>query len=345
MKGFAMIEKGRVGWLEKEDPVLINPEDVMIRTTGAAMCTSDVHLVESGMMPSMNGNFIGHEAVGVVEEVGEKVRDFKPGDRVAIHDMSPFFGDEMSQHGMSNFSPDSGRTTSPHLQGMFSEKILFERADSGLAHIPDTVTDIQALMATDMIPTAYTGLEYLDIKYGETVAVIGIGPVGLMGVEGAAIGGAGKIIAVGSRPKCRKAAKEFGASAVINYKDGPILEQILKANGGKPVDKVLICGGDDGVIMDAFKMCRVGGRIANVAMFLTPSLSIPAFGGGDKEYRAMRIRCGRFWMERLMALIAEGRIHPEKAVSHVFEGFESIPEAFDLMWNKGEDVIKSVSIW
>lgn len=345
MKGFAMLEKGKVGWLEKDDPVLTKPEDVMIRTTGAAMCTSDVHLVESGMMPSMFGNFIGHEAVGVVEQVGSAVKDFKPGDRVAIHDMSPFYGDEMSQLGMSNFSPNSGRTTSAHLQGMFSEKILFERADSGLAHIPDNVTDIQALMATDMIPTAYTGLEYLDVKYGETIAVIGIGPVGLMGVEGAAIGKAGKIIAVGSRPICRETAKVLGASAVINYKDGPILEQILEANGGKPVDKVLICGGDPSVIMDSFKMCRVGGRIANVAMFLTPSLSIPAFGGGDKEYRAMRIKCGRYWLERIMALISEGRIHPEKIVSHTFEGFDTIPEAFDVMWNKGQDVIKSVSVW
>lgn len=345
MKGFAMLEKGKVGWMEKDDPVLTRPEDVMIRTTGAAMCTSDVHLVESGMMPSMFGNFIGHEAVGVVEQVGSAVKDFKPGDRVAIHDMSPFYGDEMSQLGMSNFSPNSGRTTSAHLQGMFSEKILFERADSGLAHIPDNVTDVQALMATDMIPTAYTGLEYLDVKYGETIAVIGIGPVGLMGVEGAAIGKAGKILAVGSRKICRETAKELGASTVINYKEGPILEQILEANGGKPVDKVLICGGDQSVIMDAFKMCRVGGRIANVAMFLTPSLSIPGFGGGDKEYRAMRIKCGRYWLERLMALISEGRIHPEKIVSHTFEGFDTIPEAFDVMWNKGQDVIKSVSVW
>lgn len=344
MKGFGMLGVGKAGWVEKPDPVIRESTDVLIKTTAVAHCTSDVHLVESGMLPSMIGNIIGHEAVGIIEKVGKDVKDFKVGDRVAVHDMSPHFGDLMSQLGMPNYSADSSRTQTPYLDGMFSEYIVFERADSGLAHIPENVTDIQALMVTDMVPTAFTGIDRLDIKFGETVAVLGIGPVGLCGVEGCTISGAGKIIAVGHRTACKKAAKEMGASTVIDYKEGPIAEQVLAANGGRQVDKVLVCGYYPEVFMDAFSICRAGGVVSNVAM-LGMQETIPGFFASDKLFETRMIQCGRFYLERLMSLISEERIHPEKVVSHIYKGFDSIPEAFAKMADKGDDLIKTVSIF
>lgn len=344
MKGFGAIEKGRTGWLEKPDPVITAPDQVLIETTGVAMCTSDVHMVEAGNFPSIFGNIIGHEAVGRVIETGSGVKDFKVGDRVAIHDQSPVWGDRMAQLGVIGFAP-GGRTVTPWLDGMFSEKILFERADSGLAHIPDNVSDEQALMALDMVATSVTGIEFLDISFGESVAVIGIGPVGLCAVELCAIRGAGKIIGVGHRTACKEAAYKMGASDVLDYTEGSVLDLILGANGGKPVDKVLICGYYEGVLADAFRMVRVGGSIANVAMMMKPMEVIPTFGCGDRAYRAFRTKSGRFFLENIMNLISYGRIHPENVISHTYHGFENIPQAFEKMSHKTDDLIKTVCIF
>lgn len=344
MRGFAMLDIGKTGWIEKPDLAIKNPTDVLIKTTAVAHCTSDVHNVETGDFPGMIGNIIGHEAVGVITEVGSEVKDFKVGDRVAIHDMSPYWGDRMTQLGMPNWSDGSSRTQNPELDGMFSEYILFERADSGLAHIPDNVTDTQALMATDMIPTAYTGINKLDIQFGETVAVVGIGPVGLCAIEGCILKGAAKVITVGHRTACKDAAKKLGASVVLDYTDGPVVEQVLAANGGKQVDKVLLCVDYADAISDAFTMCRPGGRICTVAGVQDASHFV-GFLTCDKAFEAIVIQPGRYWMENIMALISEGRIHPELVVSHVYHGFDSIPEAFEKMSTKTDDLIKTISVF
>ncbi len=346
MKGFGMLEKGKAGMLEKPDPVIKNPTDAIIKVTAVAPCTSDVHLIQNPMFEGMMGNFIGHEAVGVVHEVGPGVKDFKVGDRVAISDISPDWTSFEAQNGMPHYSPGSSRTQRLDMQGMFSEYLLFERADDGLAHIPDNVTDEQAVMAVDMIATVAAAAEFLDIKHGDTVAVLGIGPVGLMGVEWLAISGAARIFASGSRPSCFEAAKKLGATDLINYKDGSIAEQILAKNG-RPVDKVLICGGNSDIVQDAYRICKHGGKIANVAVFFDVSsanATIPNFDKTDKAFCTFQVTGGRYVVERFLALIQYGRLHPEHIVSHVLHGFESIPEAFEMMSNKDAEMIKPVVI-
>lgn len=344
MRGFGAIEKGKTGWMEKPDLYIKNPDEVLIKTTAVAMCTSDVHMVEAGNFPSIFGNLIGHEAVGVVVEVGEGVKDFKVGDRVAIPDMSADWGTWAGQNGLPQYSPVGGRTISPHLDGMFSEYILFERADSGLAHIPDNVTDAQALMAVDMVATPQPAVDFLDIQHGETIAVIGLGPCGLCGAELCAVNGAGKIIGVGHRQACKDVAPEMGVSVVVDYADGNVADLVLAANGGKPVDKVMIATYYPGMLSDAFRMCRIGGKICNFGMMLgLESLTVPVTG--DKEFKSVRCATGRHYIEGIMQQIAYGRIHPEKVISHVYEGFDSIPEAFEKMSNKTDDLIKTISVF
>lgn len=245
---------------------------------------------------------------------------------------------------MPNWSDGASRTQNPELDGMFSEYILFERADSGLAHIPDNVTDTQALMATDMVPTAFTGINQLDIQYGETVAIIGIGPVGLCAIEGCITKGAGKIIAVGHRTACKNVAKKMGASVVLDYNDGPVAELVMGANGGRPVDKVLLCVDYPDAVKDAYLMCRFGGKICTVAGVSEKS-RFAGFMSCDKTFNAIVIQTGRYWLEGIMAMISEGRIHPELVVSHTYHGFDSIPEAFAKMSSKTDDLIKTVSIF
>lgn len=342
MKGFTLLDQHVTGITEKPDPILRNPDDIIIKTTAVAPCTSDVHLIHTMFMPGMYGNFIGHEAVGIVQEVGAGVKDFKVGDRVSVPGIIPEFGSMIGQAGWPHFSENHSRTKRADMDGMFAEYIYSNRADEVIAHIPDEVTDIQAVMVSDMMGTAFAGLEYLDIQFGESVAILGIGPVGLMAVAGAVLKGAGRIFAVGSRKACFDVAVKYGATDLINYHEGGIAQQIMEKTGGKHVDKVLICGGDNATVKEAFQICRAGGgRIGNVVLSFEPEVPIPMMAG--KEYSLITVHGGRLNNERMMELIKYGRIDPSLMVSHIYHGIDEIPVAFEVMSDKSNrDLIKPV---
>ena len=118
-------------------------------------------------------------------------------------------------------------------------------ADGNLALLPDSLDPAAAVMLSDMVPTGLHGVELADVQFGDTVCVIGIGPVGLMSVAGAAIRGASRLFAVGSRPNCVELAKEYGATDIINYRDGDIVKQVMELTKGQGVDRVVIAGGDN----------------------------------------------------------------------------------------------------
>ena len=137
-------------------------------------------------------------------------------------------------------------------------------------------------MCVDMVTTGFTGAESAGIRFGDTVVVLGIGPVGLMAVAGAALLGAARILAVGSRLVCAKRAREFGATEVLSYKEGDIVEQVMARTNGVGADRVIICGGDDMVFAQAIDMVRYGiGTVSNVNYFGgTGNLPFPKFSGG-----------------------------------------------------------------
>ena len=124
-----------------------------------------------------------------------------------------------------------------------------------------------AVMLCDMMTTGFQGAELANIKLGGTVVCIGIGAVGLMAVAGARLRGAGRIIAVGSRPVCVEAAKFYGANDIVNYKNGDTVEQVMELTNGKGVDNVIIAGGNSDILMSAAKMTKPGGTVSNVNYF------------------------------------------------------------------------------
>src|SRR5699024_8769391 len=122
----------------------------------------------------------------------------------------------------------------------------------------------EATMISDMIPTGFHGVELAELTYGEDVLIIGIGPVGLMSVAGSAFRGAGRILAVGTRPNCVALTKEYGSTDIISYKDGSIDKQVMELTNGKGVDKVIVAGGNVDTFMEEIKSVKPGGVISNV---------------------------------------------------------------------------------
>ena len=231
MKGFAMLSIGNVGWIEKERPAC-GPMDAIVRPLALAPCTSDIHTVWEGAIGERHNMILGHECVGEVVEVGSLVKDFKPGDKVIIPAITPDWNSREAQRGYSMHSGGmlAGWKFSNFKDGVFGEFFHVNDADGNLALLPDGVSPAEATMLSDMVPTGFHGVELADVQFGDDVVVIGIGPVGLMAVAGAALRGAANLFAVGSRPNCVEAAKKYGATDIINYRDGSIVEQVMEKN-------------------------------------------------------------------------------------------------------------------
>ena len=228
MKGFAMLGINNTGWIEKDRPVF-GPLDALVRPIAVSPCTSDVHTVWEGAIGDRNDMILGHEAVGVVEEVGELVRDFKPGDKVMVSAITPDWSSLEAQAGFPMHSTGmlAGWKFSNFKDGVFGELFHVNDADGNLALLPEGMDLGAATMVSDMMPTGFHGAELADVQFGDDVAVIGIGPVGLMGVAAAALRGASNLFAVGSRKRCCDLALEYGATQIVNYREGDIVEQIM----------------------------------------------------------------------------------------------------------------------
>lgn len=349
MKGFAMLRINATGWIEKEKPSL-GPYDALVRPLALAPCTSDIHTVYEGAIGERTDMILGHEAVGEVVEVGKEVKEFKPGDRVVVPAITPEWRSVVIQEGVPAQHSEgmlTGWKFSNIKDGVFGEFFHVNDADMNLAILPPDVTLEQGVMMCDMMTTGFHGAELAEVAIGSNVAVIGIGPVGLMGVAGAELRGAGRIFAVGSRPHCIELAKKYGATDIINYKNGDIVQQILDATKGYGVDHVIIAGGPSSVLGQAVAMLKPGGCIGNVNYFGEGDyLELPraawGFGMGHKQIHSGLCPGGRSRMERMINVVRHKRVDPGLMVSHTFKGLEKIEEALLLMKDKGKDVVKPV---
>ncbi len=348
MKGYAMLKIGATGWIEKEVPKC-GPMDAICKPLAISICTSDVHTVWEGAIGDRHNMILGHEGCGEIVEVGSEVKDFKVGDRVLVPAITPDWNSLEAQAGYSMHSGGmlAGWKFSNFKDGVFGEYFHVNDADGNLAILPDSINTVDACMLSDMVPTGFHAVELADVQFGDTVLVIGIGPVGLMSVAGAALRGAARIICVGTRPKCVEAAKGYGATDFVSYKEGTIEDQVLKMTGGKGVDRVCIAGGDVNTFASAVKCLKPGGKIGNVNYLGSGDyINIPrvewGVGMGHKDIRGGLMPGGRLRMEKLAALVTSGRLNLAPLSTHVFEGWDHVEEALFLMKAKPADLIKPV---
>lgn len=350
MKGYAMLKIGETGWIEKERPEC-GPNDAIIRPLAVSPCTSDIHTVWQGALGDRENMILGHEGCGEIVEVGSAVKDFKKGDRIMVAAITPDWSSVEAQGGYPMHSGGmlGGWKFSNTKDGVFGEFFHVNDADGNLAHLPDAISPKEACMLSDMVPTGFHGAELADIQFGDTVLVVGIGPVGLMAVAGANLRGASRIIVVGTRQVCIDAAKGYGATDVISYKDGPIDQQVLDLTKGKGVDKAIIAGGDNDTFETVIKCLKPGGKIGNVNYLGSGTyVQIPrvewGVGMGHKQITGGLMPGGRSRLEKLASLIEIGKLDVKPMLTHVFEGFDHIEEALLLMKDKPRDLIKPVVI-
>ena len=348
MRAFAYLSQGQAGWIEKEIPKPTGVDGV-IRPLLVAPCTSDVHNVAINCLAPHR--ILGHEGLGEIVAVGEGVKDFQVGEVVVVPPVTPDWRTVPSQLGAHQHCSGliTGQKLSNSEDGLMAEYALIRDLDANAARIPPGVSWEGAVMAADMLNTGLYGAQLADVQPGDTVVVMGVGPVGLMAVAGAALRGASRLFAVGSRPVCVEAAKAYGATDIINYREGDIVQQILDQTHGKGVDRVILAGGDNDTFRQAVEMVKPGGCIGNVNYLGSGDyVRIPRVewgcGMGHKTIRGGLMPGGRLRMEKLASLMETGRLDTSRLLTHRFQGFAHMEEALLLMKDKPRDLIKPVVI-
>lgn len=345
MKAFVMKRIGEVALTDKPTLGDPGPNDAIVRTTLAAICTSDTHTVKGAIGPRENLT-LGHEAVGVVERVGSEVKSVAEGDRVLAAAITPCFHCVNCVRGFTSQCNEmlGGWKFANIKDGVFAEFFHVNNAEANLTKIPEGVPDEIAVYTTDMMSTGFAGAENADIPIGGTVAIFAQGPVGLMSTVGARLLGAGKVIAVETVARRKELAKHFGADHVVDFQEQDAVQVIMDLTDGEGVDSAIEAYGGQATFEMCIRSTRPGGTISNVGYHGDGDyVDIPreAWGVGmsDKTIRTALCPGGKVRMGRLLRLLQAGRVDPTPLTTHTF-GFDEIEKAFSIMQEKADGVIK-----
>jgi threonine dehydrogenase-like Zn-dependent dehydrogenase len=325
-----------------EDPRIEAKTDAIIKVDKCAICGSDLHIFHGHGFSDDVGFCVGHEAVGEVVEVGTSVRRIKVGDKVMLSGAVGCGSCIACLSGNVTRCENGGPSCyglSNQLQGCQAEGIRVPMADFNAAPIPEGVSPNQALMLTDNLPTAWFGCVNADIKPGKTVAIIGLGPIGLMAVECAFVLGASTVYAIDIVPERRSRAAQLGAIPV-NGSD-PV-EFIRDATNNRLLDCVVEAAGSDATIDMALKLAGAGGNVSVVGVSHAKDFAFPmrrAFFKG-LTFRIGMCSVQSHWPE-LVPLIRSGRIRPEQFVSHELS-LSAGPDAYRALDLREQGVLKSV---
>jgi len=372
---------------EVEDPKILNPRDAIVRVTSTAICGSDLHLYD-GFVPTMEkGDIIGHEFMGEVIEVGKAVKNLKPRDRVIVPFPiacgNCFFCKRDLWSLCENSNPNAAAAEkmwghSPcgifgysHLTGGYAggqaEYVRVPFADIGPLKIENGLPDEKVLFLTDIFPTGYMAAEQANIAPGDTVAVWGCGPVGLLTIKSAFLLGAGRVIAIDRVPERLAVAKEKAGAEVLDFsKVENIVEQLKDMTGGRGPDSCIDAVGMEaeghGVIalydkMKAAAMQQTDRPTAIRQAILSVrnggTVSMPGVYGGvvDKfplgsiMNRSITLRTGQTHVHRykkpLLQRIEKGEIDPSFIITHEMKLSEA-PKAYDMFVKKRDNCIKII---
>lgn len=345
MRAFVIQEVGKTAVVEKPIPEP-GPEEAVVKTTSALVCTSDVHTVK-GAIPVEANRTLGHESVGVVHRLGSAVTGFEEGQRVAVNAVTPCWRCSYCQRGFPSQCQGmlGGYKFTAQIDGNMAEYFLVPAAQANLAPIPADLPDEKAVYATDMLSTGFAGAENAELAIGETVAIFAQGPVGLSATIGAKLLGAGLIIAVEAKPERKKLAEQFGADVVVDFTEGDPVEQILDLTDGEGVDAAIEAFGFPQTFEAAIRATKPGGRISNIGYHgeVPDPLQIPLapFGMGMSDKKILTSLCpgGSERMRRLFRLMQTGKVDPTPMTTHEFS-FDEIDRAFRMMETKEDGIIK-----
>jgi threonine dehydrogenase-like Zn-dependent dehydrogenase len=386
MRATCWMGKNDVRVQQVPDPKILNQQDVIVRITATAICGSDLHLY-GGFVPTMeSGDVLGHEFMGEVIETGTKVTKLQKGDRVVVPFPIAcggcFFCHRKMYSLCENSNPNAeiaeammghaiaGVFGYSHMLGGFAggqaEYARVPFADVGPIKVPEGMPDEQVLFLSDIFPTAYMGAEMCDIEPGDTIAVWGAGPVGLLAMKSAYLLGAERVIAIDRVPYRLQMAKEKVGAIPVNYAETSVLETLKEMTGGRGPDKCIDAVGMEAhgpamiyaydrakqavgaefdrpiALREAIMACRNGGTVSVIGAYAG---FIDKFPMGSLMNRSITIRTGQCHVQRylqpLLERIQKGEIDPSFVITHRM-GLDQAPEGYSMFRDKADNCEKIV---
>lgn len=320
MLAYTYVKQGTFALLDKPKPTLQNDRDAIVKVTLGSICTSDLHIKHGSVPRAVPGITVGHEMVGIVEQVGAGVTTVRPGDRVAVN-VETFCGDcFFCRHGWVNncTDPEGGWALGCRIDGGQAEYVRVPYADQGLTKIPDTVTDEQALFVGDVLATGYWAAQISEIQPEDTVLILGAGPTGLCTLQCAAL----------YHPK----------RILVCDKDADRLAFVRAHSDHGGADAVLEVAGSDETFRLAWQCARPNAIVTVVALYDAPQvLPLPDMYGKNLIFKTGGVD-GCHCRETL-DLIAAGKLDTTPLITHTYD-LKDIEAAYDLFEHRRDGVIK-----
>ena len=339
MLAYTYTAPGKFELCEKPKPILQDARDAIVKVTLASICTSDLHIKHGSVPRAVPGITVGHEMVGIVEQVGDAVTTVKPGDRVTVN-VETFCGEcFFCRNGWVNncTDPDGGWALGCRIDGGQAEYVRVPHADQGLDKIPDSVTDLQALFVGDILATGYWAAEISEIKPQDTVLILGAGPTGLCTLQCARLKNPQCILVCDPDPQRIDFVRTHYPEVVTTTPDS--LSDCIAANcphGG--ADVVLEVAGSDTSFRMAWESARPNAIVTVVALYDQPQiLPLPDMYGKNLIFKTGGVdgcNCAQ-----TLRLIEQGKIDTTPLVTHTYP-LKDIEEAYALFENRKDGVIK-----
>ncbi len=342
MKALCYQGPGDIRYQSAPDPVLQDERDAIVRVHACSICGSDLHIFHGLGFSRDQGYCVGHEAVGEVVEVGRAVRQLRTGDRVMLSgaagcgacpacvtgDVSRCRTQPLQVYGLGHA-----------LQGCQAEAVRVPVADFNAARIPDGVDLDQALMLTDALPTAWFGCVNADIGPGRSVAVVGLGPIGLAAVECAFVMGAAQVFAIDPLPDRREHARSLGA---VPLAPEQARHEVREATRGAMLDGVVEAVGIEATIHQSLRLAAIGGTVSVIGAPRSPKFEFPIALAME---RSLTFRIGvcspARWWPILVPLVQQGRLRTERFITHRLP-LDQGAEAYRLFDQRLDGVLKTV---
>lgn len=336
MKALVYHGPGQKAWEEKPKPVLIDDSDAIVKILKTTICGTDLHILKGDVPEVINGRILGHEGVGVIEEVGIGVTEFRKGDRVLISCITSCGKCEACRKGMYSHCKKGGWILGHMIDGTQAEFVRIPFADNSLYHVPGGADEEALVMLSDILPTAYEcGVLNGQVSPGDTVAVVGSGPIGLAVLITAQFYTPSAIIIIDVDDNRLQVAKTFGATHTINSKDENVIQRIMEITESKGVDVAIEAVG----IPETFELCEAiiaaGGRIANVGVH-GKSVNLHLETLWSKNITITTRLVDTVTTPLLLKTVLSKKVDPSKLITHRFE-LTDIISAYDAFNNAAKE--------
>ena len=336
MKALVYNGPGKRSWEEKPKPEVQAPTDVIVRITKTTICGTDLHILKGDVASVKNGRILGHEGVGVVEEVGSAVSGFKARDRVLISCITSCGRCDACKKGMYSHCESGGWILGNTIDGTQAEYVRIPYADNSLYAVPKGVDEDALVMLSDILPTGFEcGVLNGTVKPGDKVAIVGAGPVGLAALLTAQFYSPAELILIDLDENRLAVAKTFGATATVNSGDGKAVEKVMGLTGNKGVDVAIEAVGTPGTFDICQDIVAAGGHIANVGVHGKPvSLKLEKLWAHNITLTTRLVDTVTTPM--LLKTVVAGKLQAKKLITHHFR-LDELMKAYDTFGNAAKE--------